>query len=239
MTETVFEILAEGGSLTIEQKRNRNGEKFIYHHSEMDFTDEGLDVNEKGEYKTFEQPFQLINSKYPWFKLHLKTVHEDYRNYVIDELIKSLMYQGVTPDELRYSQRDLEKTLNIKLEFGTQPINSGLQNIKIENLIKFTEYEHHEYKDNYNSPSNESKFVPKAKFETWLAGEQSFQHDQVTMSSNIVDCIETIGKVEVNGATIIIKNEFEQIEYAFSSDKFFVSTTPILSKSKSWFYKSI
>ncbi len=239
MTETVFEILAEGGSLTIERKRSRNGEKFIYHHSEMDFTDEGLDVNEKGEYKTFEQPFQLINSKYPWFRLHLETVHEDYRNYVIDELIKSLMYQGVTPDELRYSQRDLEKTLNIKLEFGTQPINSGLQNIKIENLIKFTEYEHHEYKDNYNSPSNESKFVPKAKFETWLAGEQSFQHDQVTMSSNIVDCIETIGKVEVNGATIIIKNEFEQIEYAFSSDKFFVSTTPILSKSKSWFYKSI
>lgn len=239
MTETVFEILAEGGSLTIERIRNRNGEKFIYHHSEMDFTDEGLEVNEKGEYNTFEQPFQLINSKYPWFRLHLETVHEDYRNYVIDKLIYSLMYQGITPDELRYSQRDLEKTLNIKLEFGLQPLKSGLQNIKVENLIKFTEYEHHEYKDNYNSPSNDSKFVPKAKFETWLAGEQSFQHDQVTMSSNIVDSLETIGKLEVNGNTIIIKNEFGQIEYAFSSDKFFVSTTPILSKSKGWFYKSI
>lgn len=239
MTETVFEILAEGGSLTIERKRNRNGEKFIYHHNEFDPTDEELGINENGEYSTFEQPFQLINSKYPWFRLHLKTVHEDYRNFVIDELIKALMFQGITPDELRYSQRDLEETLNIKLEFGNPPIKSGLQNIKVENLIKFTEYEHHEYKDNYNSPSNESKFVPKAKFETWLAGEQCFQHDQVTMSSNIVDSFETIGKLEINGNTIIIKNEFGQIEYAFSSDKFFVTTTPILSKSKGWFYKSI
>lgn len=237
MIETVFEILAEGGSLTIERARNRNEEKFIYHHSEMDLTDEGLEVNEKGEYENFEQPFQLINSKYPWFRLHLAMVHEDYRNYVINELLKSLMYQGVTPEELRYSQRDLEKALNVKLEFGLQPIRSGLQNIKVENLIKFTAYEHHEYKNNYNSPSHESKFVPKAKFETWLAGEQTFQHDQVTMSSNIVDNLETIGKLKVNGNTIIIENEFGQIEYAFSSDKFFVSTTPILGKSKGWFCK--
>lgn len=49
----------------------------------------------------------------------------------------------------------------------------------------------------------------------------------------------TIGKLEVNGNTIIIKNEFGQIDYAFSTDKFFVSTTPILSKSKGWFYKRI
>lgn len=237
MTETVFEILAEGGSLTIQRIRNRNGEKFIYHHNEFDPTDEGLEVNEKGEYATFGQPFQLINSKYPWFRLHLKTVHPDYRNYVIDELIKSLSFQGITPDELQYSKQDLEDTLNIKLAFGYPPIKSGLQNITVENLIKFTTYEHHEYKDNYNAPSNESKFVPKAKFETWLAGEQTFQHDQITMSSGIVDSFETIGILEVNGNTIIIKNEFGQIEYAFSSDKFFVSTTPILSQSKAWFYK--
>lgn len=100
MTETVFEILAEGGSLTIERKRNRNGEKFIYHHNEFDSTDEGLEINKNGEYSTFEQPFQLINSKYPWFRLHLKTVHEDYRNFVIDELIKSLMFHFVIHNEI-------------------------------------------------------------------------------------------------------------------------------------------
>ncbi len=236
MTETVFEILAEGGSLTIERKRSRNGEKFIYHHSEMDLTDEGLGVNEKGEYKTFEQPFQLINSKYPWFKLHLKTVHEDYRNYVIDELIKSLMYQGLTPDELRYSQKDLEKTLNIKLEFGFQPLKSGLQNIKVRNLIELTEYDYQEFTDQHAQEIGQ-KFKLKGKYKMWT-DEQTFYPENMEII-NTSNEFETIGKLEVSGNTIIIKNEFGQIEYAFSSDKFFVSTTPILSKSKGWFYKSV
>ena len=199
MTETVFEILAEGGSLTIERKRNRSGEKFIYHHSEMDFTDEGLEVNEKGEYKTFEQPFQLINSKYPWFRLHLETVHEDYRNYVIDELIKSLMYQGVTPDELRYSKRDLEKTLNIKLEFGTQPINSGLQNIKVTNLMKLTEYDYQEYTEESGKADR-----LRGKYEIWT-DDRPFIPSQMTLIRDSYE-FETIGKLEVSGNTIIIKN---------------------------------
>ncbi|MCB9034179.1 MAG: hypothetical protein H6553_10105 [Chitinophagales bacterium] len=229
MTETVFEILAEGGSLTIERKRSRNGEKFIYHHSEMDFTDEGLDVNEKGEYKTFEQPFQLINSKYPWFKLHLKTVHEDYRNYVIDELIKSLMYQGLTPDELGYSQRDLEETLNIKLEFGVQPLKSGLQNIKVSNLVKLTEYDY----QNYTEESGKQVRI-KGKYEMWTDEQTYYLENMEVLTAT--NNFETIGKLEVNGNTFVIKNEFGQIEFAFPSDKFFVSTKPILSKSKGWYF---
>lgn len=230
MTETVFEILAEGGSLTIKRKRNRNGEKFIFHHNEMDMTNEGLEVNKKGEYENFEQPFQLINSKYLWFRLHLATVHEDYRNFVIDELIKSLMFQGITPDELRYSQRDLEETLNIKLEFGNPPIKSGLQNIKVTNLMKLTEYEYQEHTEESGKADR-----LRGKYEIWT--------DEQIYSSRYSEIIrqeysfETKGKLEVSGNAIIIKNELGQIEYAFPSDKFFVSTTPILSKSKGWFYK--
>lgn len=238
MTETIFEILAEGGSIAIERRKNSNGEKFIYHHNEMDFTDEGLEVNEKDEYDNFEQPFQLINSKFPWFRLHLEIAHEDYREYIISELIKILNKQDITAEQLRHSKQNLEKTLKIKLHLENLPLQNGLQNIIVENLIKFTTYEHDEHKENYNSPSNESKFVVKAKFETWLAGDQIFEHEQVKMSSEIVDSFQTIGKLEINGNTIIIKNEFGQIKHAFSSDKFFVSTTPILSNSKNWFYKS-
>lgn len=237
--EIVFEILAEGGGLTIERIRTRNGEKFIYHHSETDFNDEGLDIDKKGEYKDFEKPFQLINSKYEWFRFSLAKVHDDFREYVLTELIKVLNKQDLPPDELRYSKQDLEKALNVELEFGNLPLKGRLQNIRIENLIKFTEYKHHEFKENYDAPSKESKFIPKAKFQTWLAGEQTFQHDQVKMSSNIVESFETVGILEVSGNTIIIKNENGQIEYAFSSSKFFVSTTPILSQSKGWVYKSI
>lgn len=232
MTETVFEILAEGGSLTIQRKRNRQGEKFIYHHNEMDVTDEGLQINSKGEYDSFEQPFQLINSKYPWFHLHLNIVHEDYRDYIVDELIKSLMYQGINPDELHYSQRDLEEALNIKLQFGNLPIKSGLQNIKVTNLMKLTEYEYQEYTEECGKEAR-----IRGKYEIWT-DEQIYSSQYSEIIRQKYD-FETTGKLEVTGNTIIIKNEFGQIEYAFSSDKFFVSTTPILSKSKGWFYKSI
>jgi len=230
--EIVFEIGVEGGSLTIERKRNRNGEKFIYHHNEMDLTDEGLGINEKGEYENFHQPFQLINSKYPWFQLHLAIVHEDYQDYVLSELIIALNKQGVTPEELRYSKQDLEKSLNVKLEFGNSPIRNGLQNIKIFNLIKLTEYSY----ENFTEESGKQDKI-KGKYEMWT-DEQTYypENMEVLRASNN---FETVGKLEILGNVIVIKNEFGQIDYTFPSDKFTVSTRPILSQSKGWFYKSI
>ena len=236
MTETVFEILAEGGSLTIERKRNRNGEKFIYHHNEMDLTDEGLEVNEKGEYENFDQPFQLINSKYPWFRLHLTTLHEDFRDYVLSELINALNKQGVTPDELQYSKQDLEKSLNAKLEFGNPPVRNGLQNIKVKNLVELTEYDYQDFTDQYAQEIGQ-KFKLRGKYKMWT-DEQTFYPENMEVL-NVSNSFETVGKLEVSGNTIVIKNEFGQIEFAFPSDKFFVSTTPILSQSNGWFYNNI
>lgn len=229
MTETVFEILAEGGSLIIKRKRIGNEYKFIYHHNEFDPINEELGINKNSEYSTFEQPFQIINSKYPWFKLHLETVHEDYRIFVIEELIKSLMFQGITPDELSYSQRRLEEALDIKLKFGNAPIKSGLQNIKVTNLMKLTEYDYHEYPE---ESGKEARL--RGKYEIWTDEQiYSSQYNEIIREEY---GFETKGKLEVSGNTIIIKNEFGQIVYAFSSDKFFVSTTPILSKSRGWYY---
>lgn len=236
MKETVFEVLAEGGSLSIVRIRYRNEEKFIYHHNEMDMTDEGLGIDRKGEYESFEQPFQLINSKYPWFELHLATVHEDYRNYVLDELIKTLMFQGITPDELRYSQSELEKTLSVKLEFGFPPIQNGLQKIVVKNLIDATEYTYQEFSDNYASEIGQ-KFKLIGHYKMWT-DEQPFYPRNMEVINISNEYINTIGKLEVNGNAIIIKNEYNQIEYIFPIDKFTVSASPIFSKSKSWFYKN-
>jgi hypothetical protein len=136
MTETVFEILTEGGSLTIMRKRNQNEEKFIYHHNEMDLTDEGLEINEKGEYDSFDQPFQLINSKYPWFRLHLATLHENFRDYVLAELIIAVNKQGVSPDDLFFSKQDLEKSLNAKLEFIKSNDTDFLEFVSVPNVQK-------------------------------------------------------------------------------------------------------
>lgn len=113
--EVVFEILGEGGGLTIWREKSKSGEKFIYHHNEFDPTNEGLDVNIKGEYSNFEQPFQMINNKYPWYILYIETVHDDFRNYIIERLIEKINEKSVAPDYLVYNQDILEEKLNIKL----------------------------------------------------------------------------------------------------------------------------
>lgn len=231
MKEVVFEIQAEGGSLRIERKRYRKNEKFIYHHSEIDLTDEGLGINEKGEYETFEKPFQIINNKFPWFQLHLSTVNEEYRDYVLSELVKALNSQSITPDELKYSKKDLEKVLNIELKFGFLPARSGLQNIKVTNLVKLTEYDYQEFTEESGLKSR-----LKGKYEVWTDDQP---YDETSM--NIIRekyGFEVVGKLELIGNTIVIKNEFGQIDYVFPSDKYFVSTTPILSQIKGWYYNT-
>lgn len=230
--EIVFEILGEGGGIRIERVRSKLGEKFIYHHNEFDPTDEGLDVNKTGEYDNFEQPFQLINNKYPWYMLHLETVNEDYREFVVSELIKKLEKHRLIPDDLSHSKYRLEEALNIKLEFGNSPLKNGLQNIKVTNLMKLTEYDYQEYTEESGKQDR-----LRGKYEIWTDEQQySSQYNEIIRQKYD---FETVGKLEVNGNTIVIKNEFNQIEFAFSSDKFFVQTTPLLSKSKGWFYKTI
>ena len=233
MKEIVFEILAEGGGLVIEREKNQNDEKFIYNHAEMDLTDEGLGINRKNIFETFEQAFQQINSKYNWFTLHLETVHNDYKSYVLNELIKTLNSKKITPSELKYSQNDLEKVLNAKLIFDNQPNRNGMQKISVNALTELTEYEYQEYTDEYAKKIGQ-KFKLTGTFKTWTYEKQNFSIEMGITNSH---SFEIIGTLEITGNTVIIKNEFGQIEYAFPSDKFFVSANPILSKEKEWFYK--
>ena len=113
-TEKVFEILGEGGGICISRQKRKSGTKFIYHHNEFDPTKEGLDVNKKNEYDNFEQPFQLINDRYPWFLLNL-TVHDDYKNFIIERLIEKLNHKSALIENFEYHKDDLENSLKIKL----------------------------------------------------------------------------------------------------------------------------
>ena len=122
ITEKVFEILGEGGGICINRQKNKTEEKFLYNHSEFDPTEEGLDVNEKGVYPSFEKSFQLINNKYPWYVLHIETIHEDYRKFVIEKLIEKLNEKSIKPDYLEYTKNQLEERLGIKLTFK---LNNG------------------------------------------------------------------------------------------------------------------
>lgn len=169
MQETVLKIGAEGGMLEIVREVNGDGEAFIYHHQEFDPTDEGLHVNLNGAYDNFEQPFQLINGKYPWYSLYLLIVHEDYRDYVLSELISVLNLKGLTPEQCLYSKGSFEKVLHVKLEFGRMPMNGDLRSIKVERITRVTEFEHQEFSDVYAQEIGQ-KFRLKGKFETWVSG---------------------------------------------------------------------
>lgn len=113
--ENVFEILSEGGGICIVRKKNEISEKFIYHHNEFDPIEEGLSINKNDEYDNFEEPFQLINDSYSWYMLHLETIHEDYRNYIIVRLIEELNNKSVTPNYLSNKKASLEFNLKINL----------------------------------------------------------------------------------------------------------------------------
>lgn len=224
MTEIMFEVGGEGGSLTIERRKDSDGEKFIYHHNEMDMTDEGLGIDRKGEFDNFEQPFQLINSRYPWCELHLSEVHEDYRDYVVAELIKVLNTKEINQDDLYHSREQLEKVLKIKLIFGNQPFKSMFQHITIEFYNSTTtDYEYTNYADHYYT--------------------DGIRNDDLKVSKKIENLnwktIKCLGTLHFSGSTVIIKNEFNQPTHVFNSEKALVTATPILSPSKSWFYKSV
>lgn len=73
--EKVFEISGEGGGICINREKDALGETFIYTHNEFDPSDEGLDVNEKEVYNSFEAAFQRIHSKYSWCFLFINAVH--------------------------------------------------------------------------------------------------------------------------------------------------------------------
>jgi len=125
-TEKVFEILGEGSGICITRQVDKSSTKFIYHHNEFDPTNEGLDLNKKDEYDYFEQPFQLINDRYPWYLMYLETVHDDYRNYIIERLIEKLNHKSVLLDNFEYHKEDLENSLGIKLNYSANPRTNKL-----------------------------------------------------------------------------------------------------------------
>ena len=236
MKEIVFEILAEGGGLVIERERNQNEEKFICNHSEMDLSDEGLDVRRKKVFESFEHAFQKINSRYDWFMLHLETVHNDYKPYVLEELVKTLNAKKIAPGEIERSQKNLEKVLNAKLIFDYSPVSNGVQEITVSALTEVVEYK---YKDYTKEAAKKDgiKFKPIGEIKTWT--DETHYFDDYLYSISETTSFKINGTLEISGNTVIIKNEFGQIEYVFPSGKFFVSANPVLSKEKEWFYKKI
>lgn len=111
MTEKVFEIASEGGSICIV----RHGNEFVYQRDEFNPITLKAEEFKEVKYQNFKEPFHLIDKKYPWYLLQLEAVHDDYKDFVTKKLIKKLNNNAIPAEELTYSIDSLEKCLNIEL----------------------------------------------------------------------------------------------------------------------------
>ncbi len=112
--EIVFEILAEGGGLKIEREITKSGEKFIFKHNEMDSSDEDLGVHKKFEFDSFEEAFQEINN-YSWYQFFIYTLHLDFKEFVLNQLIDRLNNDSIHPDSLENTIHNLNEKFDIEL----------------------------------------------------------------------------------------------------------------------------
>jgi hypothetical protein len=228
--ETVFEVLSEGGELTIKRKKDPYGEVFFYQHDEVDFSGEGNGVSTMKTFYTFEDPFYLIHSKYPWHLMHMGIVHDDFREFVLKELLAKLQSCKVGIEQLEYTKESLEDALGITLQYGRKPLDNGLQEIRITPLAKITQYTY-----DIDTSEQPDRWV-KSKKEFWADEYYSISGEGKPPIDNY--SLDTYGKVQVEGNAIVVRDEFDQVQHVLPSDKFLVSTSPILSRKEGWFYTS-
>jgi hypothetical protein len=123
--EVVFRFGGEGGSIAIFKEKEHDVEVFAYYYQELDPNDEEeeLTITKKIISKTFEEAFAMIN-KYSWHMLTITVLNQDYRSYVLGQLIKRLNEEKLTPKNLHNRER-LEKRLSIKLSCSFSEGNSS------------------------------------------------------------------------------------------------------------------
>jgi hypothetical protein len=102
--ETVFEVGAEGGNLTIYRQKDGSTDEFFLYHNEYDplADDDATLVNVKKDYETFDQAFQYIE-RFPWYGLYIVYVHEDFRDFIIERLNEWIIKKSITSDPSNYN----------------------------------------------------------------------------------------------------------------------------------------
>ena len=108
--EIVFEVLAEGGSISIERAENPEiGFDYFLKTQEAEIIDDETPVNQTNVFDNFYEPFGKINQKYAWYNLHLNYIDEDFSEYATEELVKVLNQKQI---ETLKNQELLEEKLH-------------------------------------------------------------------------------------------------------------------------------
>lgn len=222
--EIVFEILGEGGSLEIARLFDNNVEAYHYHHNEGDLFEKDLAISKNGVYDNFEEPFGIINKKYPWYLLNIQTVHQDFKVCVLNALVNQLNKKQVTQSEFEHSKAQFEEVLGIKIHFGKVPFRDGFQEIIVKLKVgKTTSFEYQDYSGHYHSSNTKNDDLKISQStETFDLKEYKFK-----------------GKLEIFGPTVVIKDYFNIPQFVFSAEQAIVITKPILTSSEGWFHDTI
>lgn len=114
--ETVFKIGGEGGSIAIYRIKAKSGYSFVSELNEADMTEESEGVRRVKIFSDFNDAFMQLDRRYPWHRLYLLNVHEDYRNLVAGRLIERLNVESLLPSHYSTGY-EFEKILGIKLHY--------------------------------------------------------------------------------------------------------------------------
>ena len=108
--EIVFEVLREGGSISIERAENPEiGFDYFLKTQEAEIFEDETPINQTNVFDNFYEPFDKINQKYAWYNLHLNYIDEDFSEYATEELVKVLNQKQI---ETLKNQELLEEKLH-------------------------------------------------------------------------------------------------------------------------------
>lgn len=219
--ETRLRFLAEGKGIEICSIHKGKNEGFDYflESSLEDFTDTGSGNENREIYESFYGAFDQLNDRYPWHKLHLDFVDEDFVEYLADALGEKLNNPFDMLED--FNREDFENALGIKISKRKVQTKTGFFDIQVKGLSKKKTYYYKEFYDEYAQEIGQ-----KFKLESTVE----------TVTNNDGESFDFTGTLEVCGNAVILKNSALEISHVLPSDQYYFFAKPELWEELKWSY---
>lgn len=224
----VFEVLTKDSNIKIERIENKEigFDYFLILEMKSD-AENRICENEPQVFDNFYEPFDFINQKYQWYDWQLIQINEDFRVYAAEELVKVLNQNKI--DNLIHYE-DLQDKLQCFFYTENIPEKEGLKNIVISSLVKIIEHSYQDCNDSLESELD-AKYKWLGSYEIWTEDQPYSIRNMELINEN--NSFTFLGKLEVLGQSIILKDNFGEIRYVLPADKYFISVSPV-NTTKVW-----
>ncbi|MBF8458316.1 hypothetical protein IV494_14120 [Kaistella sp. G5-32] len=219
--ETRLRILAEGGSIKIcsIEKGYNEGFDYFLETSEEDLFEAGLGNESQEIHESFYGAFDQLNDKYPWYKLHLDFIDEDFVDYVADALVEKLNQSNRM---FRVAdKKNFEEKLGIHLRTKEVEIKTGVFSIEVGSLVKTIQYDYIDFADSYAEQIGQ-KFKLDSIAESW----DTFNGDSFYF----------VGTIKIVGNSILLLDSDGDVCYVLPADKYKLTSNPLMYTDNKWQY---